>query len=163
MSNRHADSNGEVRVTREDLVSLLNDDLAREYQAIIAYVTYSQVIRGAEFMAIARELEVHAAEELAHALTIAKQIDYLGGMPTVVPKPVKTSERQKDMLRFDLEAENETIRNYRERVRQCEALGEYAMTEQIREILVQEQEHQIDLATALGREVPDVTRTEERA
>ena len=150
-------------VSREQLIGLLNEDLAREYQAVIAYVVYSQVLKGAEYMHIAQELEQHAAEELAHALTIAKQIDYLGGQPTVEPKPVRTSQDPKAMLEFDLEAENETIRNYRERVRQCEALGEYAMTEQIREILVQEQEHQIDLATALGREVPDVTRPEERA
>jgi bacterioferritin len=150
-------------VTREQLVGLLNEDLAREYQAVIAYVVYSQVLKGAEYMAIAQELEQHAAEELAHALTIAKQIDYLGGQPTVEAKPVRTSQAAKAMLEFDLENENETIRNYRERVRQCEALGEYAMAEQIREILVQEQEHQIDLATALGRDVPDVTRPEERA
>ena len=150
-------------VTREQLINLLNDDLAREYQAVIAYVVYSQVIKGAKYMAIAEELAVHAGEELEHALTIAKQIDYLGGMPTVIPKPVKTSESIEDMLRFDLDAENETIRNYRERVRQCEALGEYALSEQIREILVQEQEHQIDLATALGIDVPDVSRPDKPA
>jgi bacterioferritin len=150
-------------VTRERLIELLNEDLAREYQAIIAYVNYSQVLKGAQYMKIAEELEVHAKEELAHALTIAKQIDYLGGMPTVTPKPVRTSEKAEDMLQFDLDAENETIKNYRERVRQCEALGEYAMAEHIREILVQEQEHQIDLATALGKDVPDVTRPDERA
>jgi bacterioferritin len=149
--------------SRKQLIELLNDDLAREYQAIIAYVVYSQVLKGAEYMAIAQELETHAKEELDHALVIAKQIDYLGGMPTVTPKPVRTSESAKDMLQFDLQNENETIRNYRERVRQCEALGEYAMAEHIREILVQEQEHQIDLATALGEDVPDVTRPEERA
>ncbi len=148
--------------SREQLIALLNDDLAREYQAIIAYVVYSQVLKGAQYMSIASELEVHAAEELAHALTISKQIDYLGGMPTVVAKPVKTSEKAEDMLRFDLDNENETIRNYRERVRQCEALGEYALAEQIRDILVQEQEHQIDLATALGVDVPDVTKPDER-
>jgi bacterioferritin len=150
-------------VSREQLIGLLNEDLAREYQAVIAYVVYSQVLKGAEYMHIAQELEQHAAEELAHALTISKQIDYLGGQPTVEPKPVRTSGDAREMLEFDLEAENETIRNYRERVRQCEALGEFALAEQIREILVQEQEHQIDLATALGREVPDVTRPEERA
>src|SRR5262244_248743 len=111
-------------VTREDLIEALNGDLSREYQAIIAYVNYSQVLKGAEYMNIARELEVHAGEELAHALQIAKQIDYLGGMPTVVAKPVKTSEKAEDMLRFDLDNENETIANYRVRVRQCEALGE---------------------------------------
>jgi len=140
---------------REELIAALNEDLAREYQAIIAYVVYSQVLKGAAYMAIAAELETHAAEELAHAITIAKQIDYLGGMPVAVPKPVKLSEKAEEMLRFDLANETETIRNYRERVRQCEALGEYAMAEDIREILRQEQEHQIDLATALGEDAPD--------
>lgn len=151
------------KMTRERLIDALNQDLAREYQAIIAYVNYSQVLKGAAYMNIANELEIHAGEELAHALIIAKQIDYLGGMPTVTPKPVKTSEKATDMLRFDLENENETIRNYRERILQCEELGEYALEEQIREILVQEQEHQIDLATALGEDVPDVTKPSERA
>lgn len=141
-------------LTREELIAALNEDLAREYQAIIAYVVYSQVLKGAQYMSVAKELEIHAAEELQHAVTIAQQIDYLGGMPTVVPKPVRTSDKAEDMLRFDLENENETILNYRERVRQCEALGEFAMAEHIREILVQEQEHQIDLATALGIDVP---------
>jgi len=150
-------------VSREQLIELLNEDLAREYQAIVAYVVYSQVLKGAEYMSIAGELEKHAGEELEHALTISKMIDYLGGMPTVQPKPVRTSERVEDMLRFDLEAENETIRNYRQRVRQCEALGEYAIAEHIREILVDEQEHQIDLATALGEDVPNVTMPEEMA
>jgi bacterioferritin len=145
-------------VTREQLIAGLNEDLAREYQSIIAYVVYSQVMKGAAFMNIAAELETHASEELAHAITVAKQIDYLGGMPVVTPKPVKTSDKAEDMLRFDLDNENETVRNYRERVRQCEALGEYAMAEQIRQILVQEQEHQIDLATALGIDVPDVSK-----
>jgi bacterioferritin len=152
-----------AEVSREQLIAALNEDLAREYQAIIAYVVYSQVLKGAEYMSIATELEKHAAEELAHALILSKQIDYLGGMPTVTPKPVKTSEDAREMLQFDLENENETIRNYRERVRHCEAVGEYAIAEHIRGILVQEQEHQIDLATALGRDVPDVSRPEERA
>jgi bacterioferritin len=144
-------------VTRAKLIDLLNGDLAREYQAIIAYVIYSQTLKGAAYMNIADELKAHASEELAHALTIAKQIDYLGGAPTATPEPVKTSGDAESMLRFDLENENATIRNYRERVRQCEALGEYAMAEDIREILRTEQEHQIDLATALGEDVPDVS------
>ncbi len=143
--------------SREDLVHLLNEDLAREYQAIIAYVVYSQVLKGAKYMTIAKELEAHAREELAHALIISKQIDYLGGMPTATAKEVKTSEKPEDMLRFDLENESETIQHYRQRVKQCEALQEYAMAEQIRQILVQEQEHLIDLATALGIDVPDVS------
>jgi bacterioferritin len=148
------------KISREQLAKLLNEDLAREYQAIISYVVYSQVLKGAEYMSIADQLEVHAQQELKHALTISRQIDYLGAMPTVVPKPVRTSEKARDMLRFDLENENETIRNYRTRIRQCEALGEFAMAEHIREILVEEQDHQIDLATALGIDVPDVSGPE---
>jgi bacterioferritin len=145
-------------LTRAKLADLLNEDLAREYQAIIAYVVYSQVLKGAEYMNIAAQLEEHAKQELDHALIISRQIDYLGKMPTVTPNAVRVSDKAKDMLRFDLENENETIRNYRERVRQCEELGEFAMAEQIRDILVNEQDHQIDLATALGEDAPDVSR-----
>src|ERR1700750_1265249 len=144
-------------ISRDRLAELLNEDLAREYQAIIGYVVYSQVLSGAQYMDIAAQLEIHAKQELDHALIISRQIDYLGKMPAVTPKQVRTSKSPKDMLRFDLDNENETIRNYRDRIRQCEALGEYAMAEQIREILVQEQDHQIDLATALGEDVPDVS------
>jgi bacterioferritin len=150
-------------MTREKLIGFLNEDLSREYQAIIAYVVYSQVIRGAEYMAIAQELEKHAQQELQHALIIAKQIDYLGGEPNVTPKPVKTSESPRDMLQFDLDNETETIAAYRERLKQCESLGEYAMAELIRTILVNEQEHQIDLATALGIDVPDASQARKRA
>jgi len=149
-------------VSRERLIELLNEDLAREYQAVISYVVYSQVIKGAQYMTIAEELAKHAQEELAHAMTIAKQIDYLGGMPTVRPAPVRISESPEDLLRFDLEAENETVRHYKDRVRQAEALGEFALAEHLRKILVDEQEHQIDLATALGQDVVEVTAPEER-
>jgi len=145
-------------VSRKQLIDLLNEDLSREYQAIIAYVVYSQMLKGAQYMAIAKELEKHASEELSHALTVSKIVDYLGGEPTVTPKPVKTSKKPTDMLRFDLQNENDTVRNYRERVRQAEALGEFAIAEHLREILKQEQEHQIDLATALGEDVPDVSK-----
>ena len=145
-------------ITRDKLAELLNEDLAREYQAIIAYVVYSQVLKGAEYMNIADQLVEHAHQELEHALTLSRQIDYLGKMPTVTPKPVKVSDKARDMLRFDLNNENETIINYRDRIRQCEALGEFAMAEQIREILVQEQDHQIDLATALGEDAPDLSK-----
>jgi bacterioferritin len=146
------------RFTRKQLIAALNDDLAREYQAIIAYVVYSQILKGAEYMAIAGELEKHAAEELQHAITIAKHIDYLGGTPVTTPLSVKLSDDPAALLRADLENENNTIRNYRERVQQCEALAEYAIAEDVREILRQEQEHQTDLATALGEDVPDVSR-----
>jgi bacterioferritin len=156
-----ATANRTATVTREMLIEKLNEDLAREYQAIIAYVTYSQVLKGAEYMSIAAELEVHAGEELQHALTIAKQIDYLGGMPSTTALPVKQTDDAREMLRADLDNETETIRAYRERVGQCEALQEYAIAEDIREILRQEQEHQIDLATALGEDVPNMSRPQE--
>jgi len=138
------------------LINALNEDLAREYQAIIAYTVYSNVLKGAKWMNIAAELKLHAAEELQHALILADQIDYLGGMPTSTPKQVRLSDKAEDMLRFDLDNETETIRNYRQRVLQAEALGHYALSEKIRTIISQEQEHQHDLATALGIEVPNV-------
>ena len=141
-------------ITRERLASLLNEDLAREFQAVISYVTYSQVIKGAQYMKIASELELHAVEELQHAMMLSKQIDYLGAIPITTPLPVRMSDKPDDLLRFDLESENETVRNYRERVRQAESLGEYALADVIRRILGQEQEHQIDLASALNIEVP---------
>src|SRR5256885_250775 len=145
-------------ISRDRLAELLNEDLSREYQAIIAYVIYSQVLKGAEYMNIANELEKHAGEELKHALTISKHINYLGGMPAATPKPVKQSEKAEEMLRADLNNESDTIRGYRERVKQCEELGEYAIAEDIREILRQEQEHLIDLATALGEDPPDLSK-----
>ena len=145
-------------ITREELLKGLQEDLSREYQAILAYVVYSQALKGAKYQSIADELEVHASEELAHAITIAKQIDYLGGMPNATALPVKITDNAEEMLRADLDNENQTVRAYRERVRQAEALGEFAISEEIREILRQEQEHQIDLATALGEDVPDVSK-----
>ena len=146
-------------ITREALIDKLNEDLAREYQAIIAYVVYSQVLKGAEYMAIAKELEIHAGEELQHALTIAKQIDYLGGMPTRKAQPVKMTDDAREMLRpisttrtrrFALSRTGDAVRGAQE----------YALAEHIREILRQEQEHQIDLATALGEDVPDMSKRE---
>ncbi len=151
-----ADTNT-ATVTRKELIDLLNQDLEREYQAIIAYVVYSQVLKGAQYMNIAGELEKHAHEELGHAIILANQIDYLGGMPATIPKPVRTSEKATDMLKFDLQNEADTIRNYRDRVRQCDAIGEFAMAEHIREILLDEQDHLIALATALGIDAPDVS------
>ena len=148
--------NKDTTVTREKLVELLNEDLAREYQAVIAYTTYSQTMKGAAYNHIAGELEIHASEELSHALLIAKQIDYLNGNPTVTPKEVKVSDKAEDMLRFDLDNETETIRNYRERIRQADALGEYALGEVLRKIIAQEQEHLTDLADALGIDTPKI-------
>ena len=145
----------QIGITREKFIAALNEDLSREYQAIIAYVNYSQVLKGAAYMNIADELAVHAKEELDHALQIASHVDYLGGMPSVTPKPVKTSEKAEAMLKFDLENEKDTIRNYRRRVKQAEELNEFAIAESLRGILVQEQDHLVALATALGIDSPD--------
>ena len=144
----------ENKITRKRMVELLNEDLAREYQAIIAYTVYSQTIKGPEFTDIARELAAHAAEELSHALQIAKQIDYFNGTPVTAPLAVKMSEKAEDMLRFDLENEKQTIIAYRQRIRQAEALGEFALSEVLRKIIAQEQEHLTDLADALGIDNP---------
>ena len=145
-----------LNITRERMIQLLNEDLAGEYQAIIAYTVYSQVLKGAAYTDIARELEAHAGEELAHAIKIAKQIDYLGGMPCVTPKPVKTSNDPVTMLRADLENERTTVGRYRERIRQAEAMGEFALSETLRAIIVQDQEHEIDLSAALDINVPQL-------
>jgi bacterioferritin len=155
-TNAKSSSSSTGKISRDELIKQLNEDLSREYQAIISYVVYSQVLKGAEFMNIAGELAKHAAEELSHALIVSNQIDYLGGMPSVQSKPVRTSEKARDMLRFDLESEVDTIRNYRERIGQCEELGEYAIAEHIRDILLDEQDHLIALATALGEDVPQI-------
>jgi bacterioferritin len=144
-------------ISRKHMIRLLNEDLSREYQAIIAYVVYSQIIKGAKFQNIAAELEKHAKEELGHAILITKQIDYLNGIPAVTPKPVKLSERAEDMLRFDLENERVTIVNYRKRIRQADAMGEFAMSEVLRRIIAEEQEHLTDLATALGIDNPKLS------
>lgn len=143
-------------ITRKEMIRLLNEDLAREYQAIVAYIVYSQTMKGAKYQHIAGELKKHAAEELDHALQIAKQIDYFNGTPVTVPKPVKMSDKPEDMLRFDLENERVTIINYRQRIRQAEAMGEFALSETLREIIVQEQEHLTDLAEALGIDNPSL-------
>ena len=142
------------KITRDQMIQLLNEDLAGEYQAIIAYTVYSQVLKGAAYTDIARELEAHAGEELAHAIKIAKQVDYLGGMPAVVPKTVKTSNDPVEMLRADLDNERATVARYRVRILQAEAMGEFALSEVLRGIIVQEQEHEIDLSAALGINVP---------
>lgn len=140
---------GDGAVTREQLIKGLQEDLAREYKAIIQYVVFSQKLDGARFMNIADQLEEHAHQELDHALKIARQLDYFGAYPTHEPAPVEAPEENEAMLRADLQAEDETIRNYRERIRQADALGEFALSEVLREIIIEEQDHQIDLATAL--------------
>ena len=146
----------DAKISRDQMVKLLNEDLAREYQAIIAYIIYSQTIKGAQYNHIAQELEKHAGEELQHAIKIAKQIDYLNGEPTNKPEKVKVSDKATDMLKFDLENERQTLKNYRQRIRQADAMGEFALGEVLREIIAQEQEHLQDLADALGIDTPKI-------
>jgi bacterioferritin len=144
----------DVKVNRERMIELLNEDLSREYQAIIAYTIYSQTIKGAAFNNIASELEGHASEELNHAILLARQIDYFSGRPTSIPKEVKISDQAEEMLRFDLENEKQTIQNYRQRIRQADAMGEFALGEVLRKIIAEEQDHLMDLADALGIDAP---------
>jgi bacterioferritin len=145
-----------LKISRKQIIDLLNEDLAGEYQAIIAYTIYSQTMKGAAYTDIARELGVHAAEELSHALQIAKQIDYFNGTPTTIPKEVKVSDSAEDMLRFDLKNEKDTIIRYRQRIRQADAMGEFALSEVLRKIIAQEQEHLLDLSDALGIDAPAI-------
>jgi bacterioferritin len=145
-----ADAEEASAATKEEIVRGLNDDLAREYKAIIQYVVFSSTLKGAEYGDIAEQLKEHASEELAHALEVARQIDYLGGDPTVEVKNAEYSQDSKRMLEIDLKQEQETIKNYRERIRQAERCGEFALSEALRDIILQEQDHEIDLKDALG-------------
>jgi len=145
---------GNAAVTREQLIQGLQEDLAREYKAIVQYVIFSQKLDGARYMNIADQLQEHAHQELDHALEIARQLDYFGEYPVHQPAKVEVSEENEEMLWIDLRAEDETVKNYRERIQQAESVGEYALAEVLQEIVRQEQDHQIDLATAL-EVVPD--------
>ena len=145
-----ADAEGASSSSKDEIVRGLNEDLAREYKAIIQYVVFSSTLKGAEYQDIAEQLKLHASQELAHALEVAKQIDYLGADPTVIGKEAEYSQDSRTMLEIDLRAEQETIKNYRERIRQAERAGEFALSEALRVIIAQEQDHEIDLKDALG-------------
>jgi bacterioferritin len=136
--------------TKQEIINGLNEDLAREYQTIIQYVVFSSTLKGAQYGDIAEQLKSHASQELAHALEVARQIDYLGGDPTVKAKEAEYSDDPRTMLEIDLRAEQETVKNYRNRIRQAERAGEFALSEKLREIIAQEQDHEIDLKDALG-------------
>jgi len=154
MSNNTNNSPADTEILsspiKEEIVKGLNEDLAREYKAIIQYVVFSSTLKGAQYGEIAQQLKEHASQELAHALEVAKQIDYLGGDPTMKTKDAEYSQDSKTMLEIDLRAEQDTIKNYRERIRQAERAGEFALSETLRGIIVQEQDHEIDLKDALG-------------
>jgi bacterioferritin len=145
-----ADAEGASSSNKAEIIKGLNEDLAREYKAIIQYVVFSSTLKGAEYGDIAEQLKVHASQELAHALEVARQIDYLGGDPTVSVKDAEYSQDSKRMLEIDLKQEQETIKSYRERIRQAERSGEFALSEALRDIIKEEQDHEIDLKDALG-------------
>ena len=149
-SSEPADAEGTSTSSKNKIIKGLNEDLAREYKAIIQYVVFSSTLKGAEYGDIAEQLKEHASQELAHALEVARQIDYLGGDPTVDVKNAEYSQDSKKMLEIDLRQEQETIKNYRERIRQAESPGEFALSEALRDIIRQEQDHEIDLKDALG-------------
>jgi bacterioferritin len=149
-SSEAADAEGASTSGKNEIIKGLNEDLSREYKAIIQYVVFSSTLKGAEYGDIAEQLKEHASQELAHALEVARQIDYLGGDPTVEVKDAEYSQDSKKMLEIDLLQEQETIKNYRERIRQAESSGEFALSEALRDIIRQEQDHEIDLKDALG-------------
>ena len=148
--SRAADAEGTSSEDNQEIIRGLNEDLAREYKTIIQYVVFSSTLKGAEYGDIAEQLKKHASQELAHALEVARQIDYLGGDPIMKPEQAEYSDDSKTMLEIDLRAEQDTIKNYRERIRQAERAGEFALSEKLREIIAQEQDHEIDLKDALG-------------
>lgn len=140
-----------MKTTREELIKLLNEDLMLEYSAAIQYIQHAAVIKKAEFEDIGKELRVHAGEEVQHAMILADQIDFLGGVPTVEVGKIETAEDNLEMLRQDLAGEEDTIARYKVRIQQAEELGEFALAQQLRNILVTEQEHAMDLRRALGK------------
>jgi len=139
-----------AKITKKQLIELLNKDLGLEYTAIVQYTQHQGTLKGAMYQSIQKELIIHAQEELAHATILAAQIDYLGGVPTVVMPPAKTSKESVRMLEQDLEGENDAIARYTTRIRQAEDLDLYHLAQQLRTILAMEQEHAMDLEQALG-------------
>lgn len=133
------------------LIELLNKDLGLEYTATVQYAQHSGVLTGAEYGDITKEIKIHAGEELAHAIILAEQIDYLGGFPTVDMPPAVSSEDNREMLQQDLTGEEDAISRYKQRVVQAEGLMELALAQKLREILSMEQEHAMDLRNALGK------------
>jgi bacterioferritin len=140
-----------VAITLEKLVGLLNLDLELEYSAAIQYINHAAVMTGAAYGDIIKELKIHANEEIQHAVVLADQIDYLRGAPSVNVGMIRTSEVNDEMLQQDLDGEQDAIKRYKVRIEQAEQLKEYALAQQLRNILATEQEHAMDLMQALGK------------
>lgn len=138
-------------ITTEKLIDLLNRDLELEYSAAIQYINHAAVMTGAAYGDIIKELKIHINEEIQHAMTLADQIDYLRGRPTVNVGKIHTSEDNDEMLQQDLDGEEDAIKRYKARIEQAEQLKEFALAQQLRNILAMEQEHAMDLRQALGK------------
>jgi len=139
-----------MSITIDQLVELLNHDLELEYSAAIQYINHSAVMTGAAYGDIIKELKIHTNEEIQHAMILADQIDFLEGKPSVMVGEIRTSEDNQEMLRQDLVGEQDAIRRYKIRIEQAEELKEFALAQQLRAILANEQEHAMDLKQALG-------------
>lgn len=140
-----------MAINQKKLIDNLNMDLSKEYSAAIQYINHSSVMSGAAYGDIIKELKIHANEEIQHAIILADQIDYLGGKPTVKVDEIYTAEENEEMLKQDINGEEDAITRYKERVSQAEELTEYALAQQLRNILAMEQEHAMDLKQALGK------------
>ena len=139
-----------MSITTDKLIELLNYDLELEYSAAIQYINHSAVMTGAAYGDIIKEIKIHANEEIQHAMILADQIDFLGGEPTVKVGGIRVSKDADTMLRQDLDGEEDAIARYKLRVEQAEGLKEFALAQQLRNILAAEQEHAMDLKQALG-------------
>lgn len=140
-----------MSITKEELIEKLNIDLTKEYAAAVQYVQHSGVLTGAAYGNIQKELIVHANEELGHAVVLADQIDYLGGVPTAEVDKTHTSKDNDEMLQQDLAGELDAVSRYTARIKEAESLNLLDLAQKLREILAVEQEHAMDLTNALGK------------
>jgi bacterioferritin len=140
-----------MKVTKEQLLAILNGDLAWEYAALVQYVQHASVITGAEYESIVPELLIHASQEMQHAIALSDQIDFLGAVPAVDVQKIETSADSTRMLEQDLAGELDAIARYKERIAQAEALQEYGLRRALEDILIVEEEHARDLMTVLGK------------
>lgn len=136
---------------QQAFIDALNGDLQTEYQSIVQYVQHIAVITGPEFLSTVDELRVHVGQEVAHATTLAEQIDFLGGSPTTSVTPAVAATGARQALEADLSLEESQLDRYRERVQQATDLGLADVAEALRPLLTQTQEHVRDLQAALSR------------
>ncbi len=137
-------------MTNQEMIDLLNTDIADEFASAIQYINHASLITGARFGSIQKELLVHATEEMQHATTLADQVAFLGGKPNTSIAKVETSDDAEEMLRQDLAGERGAVARYKARIRAAMEMGEYGLARVLQDVLVMEEEHVKDLETALG-------------